>query len=143
MGSPRPIPFPTNFDQSGCCGPFPFKSHTPPSNGQTSDKQANEIGCSSKNRRRTLELSPTTDTANFPVRTLFVKESNNLPDIDLPRSDRNPFTFSNLLECNTIPSISEIEATAEVGAMVGFEIDNRNKLLAEILGVSDEATVAK
>ncbi|CAI9298523.1 unnamed protein product [Lactuca saligna] len=33
MGSPRPIPFPSNFAQSRCFGPFPFKSHTSPSNG--------------------------------------------------------------------------------------------------------------
>nr|KAJ0217709.1 hypothetical protein LSAT_V11C300129490 [Lactuca sativa] len=39
------------------------------------------------------------------------------------------------------PNISEIEATTEIGAMIGFEIDAANKLLAEILGGNGELHV--
>lgn len=56
----------------------------------------------------------------------------------VPNSSLNPPPYA-----NESIQINEIEATTEIGAMLGFEIDANNELLAGILGVPGETTTSK
>ncbi|CAH1447309.1 unnamed protein product [Lactuca virosa] len=141
LGHHKPISFPSNLAQSGCFGPFPSKAITSLPGSQILQIQANEIGRSSKKRRRSRSKSPKFDLSGFPVHNLFNEGEEHTSVVGHHRSSREQSLSPKPPGSNNAPRTNEIEATAEVGAMIGFEIDATNKLLAEILGGNGEINV--
>nr|KAJ0202833.1 hypothetical protein LSAT_V11C500290360 [Lactuca sativa] len=76
--------------------------------------------------------------SQFPVHALFTN-GDEIPIELIPHmSARNPIPPTQIVDYNTTSKISEITVTVDIGAMIGFEIDVDNQVLAEILGESSE-----
>ncbi|CAI9261418.1 unnamed protein product [Lactuca saligna] len=65
-------------------------------------------------------------------------ESGNHSSLDLNRTPNNVSHPSQSNRPPTIPHISEIEKTVEIGRLIGFEINGDNEILAEITGMDGE-----
>lgn len=60
---------------------------------------------------------------------------------DEPTQAPQPIVVQNNESTNLVVESTEIEATAAVGSLIGFEIDPNNRILTEFLGVSSEHNV--
>ncbi|CAI9273456.1 unnamed protein product [Lactuca saligna] len=141
LGLHKPIPFPSNLAQSGCFGPFPSKAINSPSDTQVIQIRENGMGRSAKKRCRSCSKSPSVEFSGLPVQNLFNEDDDQTPSVGHQCLSRDQPISPTAYGPKNVPKISEIEATAEIGAMIGFEIDAANKLLAEILGGNGELHV--
>ncbi|CAI9268261.1 unnamed protein product [Lactuca saligna] len=152
LGPMKIVNFPTSLAQSGCFGPFPSFNYTPPSVGQHSFDNGH---VRSSLKKRCLQRSPPSELTNsIPRTTLFqATERSRPPPIivsttttDEPTQIPQPSAGQNIDVQNheltdLVVESTEIEATAAVGSLIGFEIEPNNCILAEILGVSGEHNV--
>lgn len=130
----KPISIPFNLAQSGCFRPFPSKAVTQPAFDTNLMTDENDLGRSSKKRRRSLGIIHKDEVSLFPVQNLLGDYEETLSEHAPHRTCSTHTTTTKPIGDNNAPRINEIEATVEVGAMIGFEIDVTNKLLGEILG---------
>lgn len=65
-------------------------------------------------------------------------ESSKYSSLDLNRTPHNIPYPSQSIRTPTIPHISEIKKTAEIGRLIGFKINGDNEILGEITGVDGE-----
>lgn len=103
--------------------------------------QENGIGRSAKKRRRSCSKSPTFEISGLPVHNLVNKGEEQTSVVGHQCFSKDQSLSPITPGSKNAPRITKIEATAEFGAMIGFEIDAATKLLAEILGGNGELHV--
>ncbi|KAI3513161.1 hypothetical protein L1887_20488 [Cichorium endivia] len=134
-----------NLAKSGCFGPFPANNSLGPvGNSPLIDGLNFSIGGSMGKRRRIIhseKISP----INFedpPFETQLVSHSPS-PTLDL---NENPIPSTIPLpdsDSDSLSSSSEVRKTAMVGQILGFDIDEDNPILKEVMENSGENILPK